>query len=95
MSAVVAVYGGSFNPPHLGHSLVAAYVLSAFDIERLLVIPTAAHPFDKQLAPFSDRMNMCKLAMRHLHRIEVSDIEAELGEQYIDPVFTECPFFLR
>ena len=79
MSEVVAVYGGSFNPPHLGHSLVAAYVMSAHQIDRLIVVPTASHAFNKQLAPFAERMRMCELAMRHLQRIEISDMEAELG----------------
>lgn len=79
MSEVVAVYGGSFNPPHLGHSLAAAYVLSACRVDRLLVIPTASHAFDKQLAPFEHRLQMCRLATSHLKHVEVSPIESELG----------------
>ncbi len=78
MSARVAVYGGSFDPPHLAHTLVCAYVLSAFPVDRLLIVPAALHPFDKPLSPFEDRLQMCRLALRHLRNLEISDIEREL-----------------
>jgi len=78
MSQVIAVYGGSFDPPHLAHTLVAAYVLAAHAVDLLLVVPTAEHPFDKRLAPFEHRMRMCELAMRDLHRVEVSPVEEAL-----------------
>jgi nicotinate-nucleotide adenylyltransferase len=78
VSETVAVYGGSFNPPHVMHALVAGYVLSSQPIDKLLIVPTAQHPFAKDLAPHADRVAMCELAMRHLRNVEVSAIEAEL-----------------
>jgi nicotinate-nucleotide adenylyltransferase len=75
----LAVYGGSFDPPHIAHSLVCAYVLSAYAIDGVLVVPTHQHPFDKPLAPFAHRLKMCELALRDLRRVEISAIEAELG----------------
>lgn len=78
MSERVAVFGGSFDPPHLGHTLVAAYVLSRHAPDRVLVVPTRAHPFDKKLSAFEHRLAMCELAMRDLQRVEVSAIEGEL-----------------
>jgi nicotinate-nucleotide adenylyltransferase len=77
----IAVFGGSFDPPHLAHTLVAAYVLSAHAIDRVLVAPCFRHPFDKPLAPFEHRVRMCEIAMRDLRRVEVSAIERELGEK--------------
>jgi nicotinate-nucleotide adenylyltransferase len=76
---VVAVYGGSFDPPHLGHTLACAYVLSAHAVDRVLVVPTAQHPFGKPLAPFAQRVRMCELALRDLRRVELSALEEELG----------------
>jgi len=76
---VVAVFGGSFNPPHLAHVLAAAMVLALEDVERLLVVPTFRHPFAKQLAPFDDRVAMSELAMGWLPKVEVSRVEEELG----------------
>jgi len=78
VSEVLAIYGGSFNPPHLAHTLVCAYVLSAERVDRLLLVPTAKHPFDKPLAAFEHRVRMCELAMRRLHGVEVCTIESEL-----------------
>jgi len=78
VSETLAVFGGSFDPPHLSHTLAAAYVLSAYTVDRVLVVPTARHPFDKQLSPFEHRCRMLELAMRDLRRVEVCMIEREL-----------------
>jgi nicotinate-nucleotide adenylyltransferase len=76
----LAVYGGSFDPPHVGHVLVCAYVLAAHEVERVLIVPTRSHPFDKPLAPFEQRLRMCELAFADLRRVELSDIERELPQ---------------
>jgi nicotinate-nucleotide adenylyltransferase len=68
----IGLLGGSFNPPHLGHVMIAVAVYATEEIDHLWVIPTAAHAFgvfdpSKQgLAPFDDRVRMCHLAFRHL-----------------------------
>jgi nicotinate-nucleotide adenylyltransferase len=75
----VAIFGGSFNPPHVAHLLAVTWVLACRDVERVLVIPTYQHPFAKSLTPFEDRLEMCRLAFSELARVEVSDVERELG----------------
>jgi nicotinate-nucleotide adenylyltransferase len=75
----VAVFGGSFNPPHVGHVLACALVLSTEDVDRMLVVPTYQHAFAKALAPYGDRVRMCELAMGWMGGIEVSRVEEELG----------------
>jgi nicotinate-nucleotide adenylyltransferase len=75
----VAVFGGSFNPPHVAHVLACALVLSVEDVDRVLVVPAYRHPFAKALAPFEDRATMCDLAMAWMPRVEVSRVEEELG----------------
>ncbi|MBI2898322.1 MAG: nicotinate (nicotinamide) nucleotide adenylyltransferase [Deltaproteobacteria bacterium] len=75
----LAVFGGSFNPPHVAHVLAVAYVLAAEAVERVVVVPTFQHPFQKALAPFDDRLEMCRLAFEDLRRVEVSSLERELG----------------
>lgn len=80
MSAgITAIFGGSFNPPHIAHVLAMSVVLSRFEVERILVVPTFQHPFAKSLAPYEDRVRMCELAMGFLPRVEVSRVEEELG----------------
>jgi nicotinate-nucleotide adenylyltransferase len=75
----VAVFGGSFNPPHVAHLLACALVLAVEDVDRVLVVPTYRHPFAKALAPYDDRVAMCELGMGSLAGVEVSRVEEELG----------------
>jgi nicotinate-nucleotide adenylyltransferase len=75
----VAVFGGSFNPPHVAHVLAVAFVLATEDLDRVLVVPTYRHPFAKALAPYEDRVEMCARSMGWLPRVEVSRVEEELG----------------
>ena len=75
----VAVFGGSFNPPHVAHVLVPVLVQSTHDVDRVLVVPTFRHPFAKDLAPYDDRVRMCELAMAGARGVDVSRVEEELG----------------
>ena len=79
MSARVAIFGGSFNPPHVAHVLAVTYVLATEDLDEILVVPCFRHPFAKELAPFEDRFAMCELAMAWLPKVTVSRVEQELG----------------
>jgi nicotinate-nucleotide adenylyltransferase len=75
----VALFGGSFDPPHVGHVLAVSYALSTGSFERLLVVPVLAHAFGKHLAPYEHRVTMTRLAMSELPRAEVSTVEETLG----------------
>lgn len=75
----VVLFGGSFDPPHIAHVLVACYVHSMHAIDKLLVVPCFRHPFAKSLQPFDARLAMCKAAFDWLPNTEVSTVEAQLG----------------
>lgn len=76
----VALFGGSFNPPHVAHQLVALYVLETQPVEEVWLVPCFRHPFDKPLERFDDRLAMCELAAAALGpRARVIDIERTLG----------------
>ena len=84
MSAVsaslpVALFGGSFNPPHVGHVLAVTYLLSVEAIRGVLVVPVYRHVFGKDLAPFPQRMEMTRRALGWIDGVEVSDIEQRVG----------------
>jgi nicotinate-nucleotide adenylyltransferase len=72
------VFGGSFDPPHAAHVLLASLALSVHGLERVLVVPTHAHAFGKRLTPMDDRLRMCELAFAPLRNVEILDIEREL-----------------
>jgi nicotinate-nucleotide adenylyltransferase len=76
---VVALFGGSFNPPHVGHVLAASYVLSVGWVDRVLVVPVFEHALGKSLVGFEHRTEMARQAFGWLPRVEVSTIEASLG----------------
>jgi nicotinate-nucleotide adenylyltransferase len=76
----VALYGGSFNPPHVAHQMVALYVLETAPVDALWLVPACKHALGKPLAPFEDRLRMCELAAAALGaRVRVSDIERAIG----------------
>lgn len=75
----VAIYGGSFNPPHVGHVLAVTYVLVTEQVDEVVVIPCAVHPFAKELAGFEERFALCHAAMGWIPRVSISRVEHELG----------------
>ncbi len=75
----VALFGGSFNPPHVGHLLAISYVLGVGEVDRVVAVPVFEHALGKQLVPFEHRVEMARLAFGWLPRVEVSAIEASLG----------------
>jgi len=76
----VALFGGSFNPPHVAHQLVALYVLETASVDELWFVPAYEHAFGKPLAAFDDRLAMCELAAAALGpRARVSDVERAIG----------------
>lgn len=79
----VALYGGSFNPPHVSHQLISLLVLETCPVDELWWLPTHRHAFEKKLAPWDDRVAMCRLATARLgDEVSVCTIEAELsGEE--------------
>jgi nicotinate-nucleotide adenylyltransferase len=78
----VAIFGGSFNPPHVAHQMAALYVLETAPVDELWLVPAVRHAFGKALAPFDDRMAMCARAAAALGpRVRVSAIERELGDE--------------
>ena len=79
----VAVFGGSFNPPHVAHGMVAAWLLWTGQADEVWLVPVFRHAFeglqDKRLAPFELRLRWCAaLAADVDPRIRVSDVEAHL-----------------
>ena len=76
--ARIGMYGGSFNPPHVGHTLAAGEMIGHLDLDLLYVVPAATPPH-KKLALGSpsaeERLAICRAAFSGLKKAEVSDIE--------------------
>jgi nicotinate-nucleotide adenylyltransferase len=74
----IGVYGGSFDPPHVAHVLLAAYALAVGGFDEVQIVPVFSHAFNKSLVDFEHRVALCELAFRDLKRVRVSRIEASL-----------------
>lgn len=79
---VIAVYGGSFNPPHDGHFEVCTYIRDALGADRV-ILPFANNPFKDpaSYAPLAHRIAMARLMAASYPDLplEFSDIEARIG----------------
>ncbi len=75
--ARVAVLGGSFNPIHYGHLLLAEDVLEQLALDRVLFVPAGSPPHKPAalLAPAADRFEMVRRAIAEHPRFDVSDVE--------------------
>ena len=74
----IAIYGGSFNPPHVGHVEAARSVYAELKPDRFLIIPTNIPPH-KELEENSpspeERLEYCRLAFGEIPGAEISDME--------------------
>jgi nicotinate-nucleotide adenylyltransferase len=87
----IGVFGGSFNPPHLGHLAIASDACALLDLERVVFVPAAApvhRPVEDDVPP-ETRVEMTRLAVAGDERFAVSTIEIELGLRYTLDVVTE------
>jgi len=76
----VALLGGSFNPPHVGHVLAAHYVRATQPVDEVWLMPTFHHPFGKPSVDYRHRLRMCELIAQDASGwLKVSDVERELG----------------
>ncbi len=78
----VALFGGAFDPPHLGHRAVAVYLAQLPQFDTVWVLPSFKHPFGKAMAPFTERLAMAEIAFHSIPKVKVSPIEREVGSGY-------------
>lgn len=75
-----AIFGGSFDPPHIGHVAICEWIFARELADEIFVVPCFIHPFGKHLTPFEDRYNMCLFAFGEMGpRVTVSKIERLMG----------------
>ena len=80
----IAIYGGSFNPMHIGHEKIVDYVLNNLNMDKIIIIPVGIHSHRENNLEQSDtRLKICKEIFKGNKKIEVSDIEIKSeGKSY-------------
>lgn len=83
----IGLYGGAFNPIHIGHLFVAKEAIHLFNLEKVVFVPTGNPVFvKKDLLDKDIRLNLVKMAVKDEPLFEVSDFEVKRAEPsyYID-----------
>jgi nicotinate-nucleotide adenylyltransferase len=77
----IGLFGGSFNPVHLGHLLVAQAAIEELELDRLFFIPAAQSPFKMKnpMAPAQVRLQWLRLALAGKTNCEVDEQEIRRG----------------
>jgi len=77
----IGLYGGSFDPVHLGHLLVAQSAIEELDLDRLYFLPAAQSPFkpDQKPTPAADRLRLLRLALAGQSNVELDEQEIQRG----------------
>lgn len=80
----IGILGGSFNPPHIGHAIVALQIKERLKLDRIIFMPCYSHPFRKHLVPANHRLAMTKYFENTY--IEVSSFEIEENKKSLSIV---------
>jgi nicotinate-nucleotide adenylyltransferase len=77
----IGIYGGSFNPVHLGHLLVAQAAIEELALDKLFFVPAAQSPFktENEIAPAEIRLRLLRLALAGKTDCEVDGQEIQRG----------------
>jgi nicotinate-nucleotide adenylyltransferase len=77
----IGILGGTFNPPHMGHLVMAQEALDQLDLDRVVFMPVAVPPHKeaREDPGAAARLELCRLAVAHDERFQVSTLEIERG----------------
>jgi nicotinate-nucleotide adenylyltransferase len=77
----IGILGGTFNPPHMGHVVMAQEALDQLDLDRVVFMPVAVPPHKEARDDpgAAARLELCRLAVADDDRFEVSTLEIERG----------------
>ena len=71
----VCLFGGTFDPPHIGHLLIAQTVCEAENFDKVLFIPAFSPPHKNSITSVNHRINMIKIAIEDNPKFEYSDVD--------------------
>ena len=81
MKPNIAIFGGSFDPPHKGHQVIVDQAIKNLDIDTLLVVPAYLNPFKtSSLAPAALRLKWCQTLFDGMDKVRVDDYEIQEGK---------------
>ncbi|MCO4845963.1 MAG: nicotinate (nicotinamide) nucleotide adenylyltransferase [Sulfurovum sp.] len=80
----IALFGGSFDPPHKGHQLIVEKAIENLQIDKLFVVPAYINPFKTStLADAHTRLSWCHTLFDSIDRVKVDDYEIQEGKSTV------------
>lgn len=73
----ILLFGGTFNPIHIGHLIMAQEAVDRLNFDKVIFIPSAIPPSKENSVSFSHRLTMVSIVIDKIDHFEVSDIEAK------------------
>lgn len=80
----IGLLGGTFDPPHIGHTLIAQQVLDFCVVDEIWFVPTYNHTFQKPMSKPADRLAMTRMIQLPKTRVCALEIDHMLNGQTID-----------
>ena len=71
----ICIFGGTFDPPHIGHLLIAQTVCEVENFDKILFVPAYSPPHKNQITNIEHRINMVEIAIRDNPKFEYSDVD--------------------
>ena len=75
----ICLFGGTFDPPHIGHLLVAQTIFEAENFDKIVFIPTFKTPEKDNVTNIKDRLAMLTMAVTSNPNFEICDMEISRG----------------
>lgn len=75
----ICIFGGTFDPPHIGHLLIAQTVCEAEMFDKVIFMPANKPPHKKNISEVEDRLAMLRFAIEGNPNFEISDLEIKRG----------------
>jgi nicotinate-nucleotide adenylyltransferase len=77
----VGLFGGLFDPPHIGHLIIAQHVTEEFHLDKMLFIPAGNPPHKHHYSPYDTRYTMTELAIAGNKKFFMSDVEKKMPDK--------------
>lgn len=78
----IGIFGGTFDPVHHGHLIMASYACEQMKLDKLYFMPTGSQPLKEIGSDFDQRLKMIKFAIKDDKRMAYTDIENTPGPSY-------------
>ncbi len=83
MKKKIGIFGGTFNPPHKGHTHLVNRASEILSLDKVIIVPSCIppHKIAGKLAEGEERIEMCRLAFGDNEKFEISSIELDRGDK--------------